>query len=195
MTRKEERALSAYLTSVDFLSQNTAITASVPYFTPAFTVFKATVKSIKDLAQQQSTQNNAIGTQSKTDLRKECFTTLRILSEVLKAHAVGINDDALAEQVSEGTSLFFKLADTTFLTTCRKYHALTTSHLADLVPFNVDAPFLASFKTSIDTYEMILTMPRLNIIARADSTKKLKDLFGKARVEIDKLTTLIKPSS
>jgi hypothetical protein len=191
MTKTQERTLSMLLLVTSFLKKNTPITATIPQFTPNFNTLEATVDEIRDIEQQQTVQSTTTNAKNKKDLRMQCFVELRMVHDVLLAYSVGVNNDALAQQVSTSISRYTTIADTTFATACEQYYNIANPLAADLEPYGVDAAYLAAFRANIDMYLSMISAPRENIISRAESTKLLVTLFTKAKKDLDRLTKLV----
>lgn len=190
MTRTQERTLSMFILYSNSVKKFSSLTATIPVFTAKFAEFEDTVNELRDIEQQQSVQTNTLDAKAKKDLRMQCFMQLQSVSDSLNAYAIGTDNDVLLQQVSASISKSKLMADTAFVTFCEMFYNIANPLAANLVTYGINAALLTSFRANIDAFLIIISAPRENIINRAESTRKLIELFAKSKVQIIKLNKL-----
>lgn len=190
MTRTQERTLSMFILFINTVKKFVVITITIPTFNAKFADFESLVNELRDIEQQQSLQSNTLDAKAKKDLRMQCYVQLRTISDSINAYAVGTDNDTLLQQASVSVGKSKALADTAFATFCETFYNMAQPLAADLEDYGVSTALLANYRSNIDNFLIIISAPRENIINRAESTKKLAELFVKAKAQVSKLTKL-----
>ena len=191
MTRLQERTLSAYITTVDYLAAQAAITNPLPHFAPLNTAFALSVKEIRDIEQQQIYAQSTIGSQSKQNARAAATNDLALLHNALSAYAVVTQNTGLKQQLKVTIYKYMRMADTSFAAQCQMFYNLGQPLAAALLDYNISATFFPDFQAHIDEYVAVISAPRQTIISRSDSTAQLKIYFAQAKQQLADLSTFL----
>jgi hypothetical protein len=191
MTVQQERRQSMFMALISFLINNSAITATLPHFLTYFNPFKDTVDEIGDIAQRQTDASNTGNAQTKLDVRRRLIAQADTLTTSVRSYALFTKNTLLRDRVATNLGKLKGAADTTFLGDCRTYHAIATSIGAPLVPYGIDAGFLADMEIDLDEFAVVLPQPRLAIVSKAAYTEALVTLFAKAKEDMDGIEGLV----
>jgi hypothetical protein len=192
MNIKQERTLSMQLVSIIFLDDHSAKTATIPNFAPTYAAYQATVAQIKSIAQQQSTAGSKDKTLTKTQEANALILRTMQYVNILQAHFQFTNNITHTNALKFTISALRKLADNNLVNKCQEIHDIANSVIIDLAPYGIDLATLAKYQTQINDYDSITATPRIATVNQNSLTTQLLTLFDTAKIQLDRITTLIK---
>jgi len=178
----QRNKLSMYIVVLQFLAKNTAIWSILIAFGDAVTLLTSKVAALQQQVGIQTTQivGYAIAKKGK---KKDLVDRIIIITGVLQAYAVVINDDVLFAFAKYTKSKLMKQADNLLTETANNILAKATQLGAALAPYGIDATVLLAFQALIADYVSFVESPRLARVARKTATANIKSLIK----EIDKI--------
>ena len=175
-----ENVFSMLRTVQDFLKENTAIwTASVP-FTTAYNTYTALIAEIQALIQIIELDRKGI-TEAKAQKEGLMIGKAIFLRNAAIPYANSINDVELSTFFDVSESKLEKLRDTILVEKAQGFHDKGVTIAAGLVPYGIDAAWLADFQAYIDNYDGYVTKPRTAIAERKTANTQVMEKIKAGR--------------
>jgi hypothetical protein len=190
MTKEQDGYDKMSLSSESFLSDNTAITDSLPMCNDYLTVIKTTHAQIEIVKVQQEAEKgkqNTIKTGYRSDSTEQTMDVVRKLT----AYATNTNNTTLLALIDYTESDLNKSPDSKFTNICQLVHDNANTYLSDLSSYMVTAEQLATMQTSITNFKGSVTKGRVDESGSEQTTQQLKTLFETLKAYWDKIDKLI----
>lgn len=177
MTKRNEARLNMFKAVLQFLLNNTAITATIAAFTPIFTSFKDKVTEMEAAVAGESAIITGT-TMDKASLRLLLAQELKRIGDAVASYASTVGNNALREAVSLSLSNLKKLKEEVFIAQAQNYHDLASANVASLAQWNVNTTTLTALQDMIDQYNTMSPAPR-NKQAQRTAFNKAQSLAEK----------------
>lgn len=179
MNYRQENTLTMFNTVVAVCDQNSAVIATIPALDTAYTTFKTQCGFINDVSLEQLLQIKG-ETVEKAKLKNALALRASIVSRVVRAYAISINDSVLRNEVDYTESVLAKQRDITIQLNAQIIFDRANTHLVALASFGITAGVMTDLTTAISDYQAHLSSPTVARDKRAGATTELDEKIGMA---------------
>jgi hypothetical protein len=190
MTTEQENHFSMQLVSRDFLSQNTAITSTLPNFAGFFTAVQNGITQVQIIREQQEFNKTGIAL-NKAQLKASLISQSIDIARKMVAYATFVNNTVLLEEIGYTETSLKKSADTILKDRCQVIYDRANANVAALGTYGVTAAMLANLLTTLNSYNAAIPKPRLGITEKKQATDQLVILLKNIDDNLGKIDTLV----
>lgn len=162
-----------------------------------YTTFVTMLDELLPIEKEQILNRKGV-TMNKKDARMALVLKVEEASGILMSHFDSVHDHAIYESVDIAFSKLKSMRDMKFLAHADTVANLLTLHQAVLVPYGVDAAYLAGFQTVLQAYNDIVATPTHASNLRKTATSDLDILVAELNTflldRLDKAMLLLKVS-
>ncbi|OYU80195.1 MAG: hypothetical protein CFE23_10790 [Flavobacterium sp. BFFFF1] len=192
MNAKETARLAMYVVTADLeTTADPAIIAGMPKFNTHLTEFKLAIADI-DVAARQQQDYPRLTAADKTAAREALLNSMLNAELIVKAFAADNNKPGIAQGVIAADSTLRKLNDKEFSLEAENIVKLITEWENDLAPYGIGKNEILELSAATDLFKALMSTPRLNVVAKADATKKVKEGFRRADEALLHMDNLVK---
>ena len=188
MTKRNEARLNMFRAVLQFLLNNTTVTATIAAFAPIFAAFQTRVDDMETAVAREASIITGTTT-DKASLRLTLALELKRIGDAIACYAATVNNNALKEAVSLSISNLKRLKEEIFLAQAQNYHDLANDNIAALAPWNILPADVAALQLLIDTYTTAVPSPRNKVAERVAYNKAQalaeKDITGILKNQMD----------
>lgn len=190
MNSKQENRHSMQLAVVNFLTQNTSITNTLPNFNTLFTSFQSIVSQIQTIREQQEIDKTGIAA-NKNQLKRILISQTMEIARRITAYATIVNNAVLLGEVWYSESDLSRSPDTILRDQCLVIYDRGIANISVLNPYGVTPAMLTALQNAINNFAAAIPKPRLGIMEKKLATGQLATLFASADDILEKMDVLV----
>lgn len=189
MKNSQVNELSMWMTTRDYLIQNSTITNSFPGFSTLMNSFTNGITAIHSYAEIQLTDKTGV-TESKNALKVNLIGIAYEVSSKLRALAVNTGNTVLLNEVHfSHTSLKF-CQDNILKEHCQLIYDRANANATALAPYGINAQAITNFLNTLNSFIAYIPKIRMSVSEKAQATYQLSQQFNSIRDVLEKIDIL-----
>lgn len=165
MNKQNEARLNMFKAVLQFLLNNTGITATIAAFAPIFASFQAKLAEMEGAVAGESSIITGT-TSDKVSLRLTLALEVKRIGDAVASYAATVGNNELREAVSLPLSKLKRIKEEVFIAQAQNYHDLAEANLTALASWNVNTTTLTALQDMIDQYVIVAPAPRNKLVQK-----------------------------
>ena len=190
MTTKQDRRLSMYMATRDFLVPNEGITKDLPDFQASFTALQSTIKQIQLIGEMQKDVKTGLAKEKKR-LKETLITLAADNSRKIMALAKLTTNEPLMDEVNFSISDLGRMSDVALKDYVQILYNKAEANIGSLATYGITPETQKILAEAITAYDASLAKPRVGITEKSQATKQIGVLFYSADSTLEKMDVVV----
>ena len=185
MNDKQENLLTAFKNSLNYLANNNAIWVANPVFAASHAAFETNISYIEAERDKQMISIEGYASEKK-EKKKYLAENLMFVVGRMQSYAATVGNTGLLDNLNYTYGNLLKTLDTLIAGIVNDIITTANNYIAELSDYGVLPTTLTNLTALYESFEAILSEPRIAISKRKIATDKLIELFN----DINKILSL-----